>query len=114
MSLKHPVERGERDRRNRFDRIAQTVSYFASSPAFFVLCAGLVVAWLAGYVFGAGSSYEQATGTAIGFFPMVRDGIHLARQSRPRLGLAGERWDGILRFGIDEFVGRCGGHKRGG
>jgi low affinity Fe/Cu permease len=65
MSLKHPVERGEADRRGRFDQIAQTVSYFASSPVFFLLCAGLVTAWLAGYLFGASSSYEQAMGTAL-------------------------------------------------
>lgn len=65
MSLKHPVERGEPGHRGRFDQIAQIVSYFASSPLFFVLCAGLVAAWLAGYALGAGSTYEQATGTGL-------------------------------------------------
>jgi low affinity Fe/Cu permease len=48
-----------------FDRLAQRASYFSSSPAFFVLCLGLVLAWLAGYVFGAGSAYEQAMGTGL-------------------------------------------------
>jgi low affinity Fe/Cu permease len=32
---------------------------------FFVLCAALVLAWLAGYVFGAGAAYEQALGTVL-------------------------------------------------
>jgi low affinity Fe/Cu permease len=65
MSLKHPVERGEMDRRGLFDRLAQRASYFSSSPLFFVLCLALIVAWLGGYVVGASSSYEQAMGTAL-------------------------------------------------
>jgi low affinity Fe/Cu permease len=65
MSLKHPVERGEEDRRGTFDRLAQRASYFSSSPVFFGLCLALVLAWLAGYVFGASSAYEQAMGTAL-------------------------------------------------
>ncbi len=65
MSLKHPVARGEQDRRGRFDEVAQRASHFASSPAFFAFCVALVLAWLGGYVIGAGASYEQATGTAL-------------------------------------------------
>ncbi len=65
MSLKHPVERGEADRRGPFDRLAQRASYFSSSPLFFFLCAALVVAWAAGYAFGAGDTYEQALGTTL-------------------------------------------------
>ena len=65
MSLKHPVERGVRDRRGAFDRFAQRASYFTSSPLFFLICVGLVLAWLAGYVFGASDAYEQAAGTAL-------------------------------------------------
>lgn len=65
MSLKHPVERGEADQRGPFDRAAQRVSYFASSPLFFVLCVALVLAWLAGYVLDAGAGYEQGIGTAL-------------------------------------------------
>ncbi|MDQ6745663.1 MAG: hypothetical protein M3Z27_06595 [Actinomycetota bacterium] len=65
MSLKHPVSRGALDRRNRFDEVAQRASYFASSPVFFAFCVVLVLAWLGGYVVGAGASYEQATGSAL-------------------------------------------------
>jgi low affinity Fe/Cu permease len=65
MSFRHPVERGESNRRGFFDRLAQRASYFSSSPLFFLLCVALVTAWLAGYVFGAGARYEQAIGTAL-------------------------------------------------
>ena len=65
MSLKHPTERGDAGQRGFFDRLAQRASYFSSSPLFFILCVALVLAWLAGYVFDAGSSYEQALGTAL-------------------------------------------------
>jgi low affinity Fe/Cu permease len=65
MSLRHPVARGETDSRSRFDELAERASYFASSPAFFVFCLALVLAWLGGYAFGASASYEQATGSAL-------------------------------------------------
>jgi low affinity Fe/Cu permease len=65
MSFRHPVERGEHDRRGPFDRIAQRASYFSSSPLFFVICLAMVLAWIGGYVFGASSAYEQAAGTAL-------------------------------------------------
>jgi low affinity Fe/Cu permease len=65
MSLKHPVQRGEPGRRGGFDRLAQGASYFSSSPLFFLICLLLVLAWIAGYIFDAGSSYEQALGTAL-------------------------------------------------
>jgi low affinity Fe/Cu permease len=65
MSLRHPVARGRPGHRGGFDRFAQRASYFSSSPMFFVVCAALVLAWLGGYVFGAGSAYEQAIGTGL-------------------------------------------------
>jgi low affinity Fe/Cu permease len=65
MSLKHPTERGQSGRRGFFDRLAQRASYFSSSPLFFLLCVALVLAWVAGYVFGASDAYEQAIGTAL-------------------------------------------------
>jgi low affinity Fe/Cu permease len=65
MSLKHPVARGDKDRRGRFDEFAQRASYFASSPIFFVFCIALVLAWLTGYVVGASAGYEQATESAL-------------------------------------------------
>ncbi len=65
MSLKHPIERGELNRRGFFDRLAQRASYFSSSPLFFAVCLALIAAWLGGYVFGASDQYEQALGTAL-------------------------------------------------
>ncbi len=65
MSLKHPVARGAPGQRSRFDEAAQRASHFASSPVFFAFCVGLVLAWLGGYVVGAGAAYEQAMGSAL-------------------------------------------------
>ncbi len=64
-SLRHPVDRGEPERRTRFDKVAERASYFSSSPLFFLVCAGLVAAWALGYAFHAGSTYEQVMGTVI-------------------------------------------------
>jgi len=65
MSLKHPASRGQPDRRGGFDQLARRASYFASSPVFFGICTLLVLAWLAGFVFGAGGAYQQAAGSAL-------------------------------------------------
>jgi low affinity Fe/Cu permease len=65
MSLKHPVARGETERRSRFDEFAQRASYLASSPVFFAFCVTLVLAWAGGYVVDASTNYEQATGSAL-------------------------------------------------
>lgn len=65
MSLKHPIERGETDRRGLFDSFAERASYFSSSPLFFLMCLVLVIAWAGGYAFSASAEYEQATGTAL-------------------------------------------------
>jgi low affinity Fe/Cu permease len=65
MSLRHPVARGGSDRATRFDRVAERASYFSSSPVFFGFCVVLVLAWLGGYLVGAGTAYEQATGSAL-------------------------------------------------
>ena len=65
QALRHPVERGEPDRRTRFDAFAERASWFSSSPPFFFLCVALVAAWALGYAFGAGATYEQVMGTAL-------------------------------------------------
>jgi low affinity Fe/Cu permease len=43
VSIKHPAE----ERRGAFDRLAEAGSNFTSSPAFFVLCVAIVLAWIA-------------------------------------------------------------------
>ena len=52
--MKHPSERGG-DERSLFDRVAERASNFSSSPAFFVGCAGLMLAWLTSYAAGLGA-----------------------------------------------------------
>jgi low affinity Fe/Cu permease len=43
VSIKHPAEA----RRSAFDRLAEAGSNFTSSPAFFVVCVAIVLAWMA-------------------------------------------------------------------
>ena len=57
-SVQHPAMRGEAERRGRFDRMAQAASHFASSAAFFVLCAAVVLTWFIGLVVGASASFQ--------------------------------------------------------
>ncbi len=65
MSLKHPVDRGQEDRRARFDQVAEWASNFSSSPVFFGCCVLLVLAWVGGYAMGASNVYEQAVTSAL-------------------------------------------------
>ena len=48
MSTQHPVERGG-EGRGFFDRAAERASNWFSSPAFFAICAALVIAWVLSY-----------------------------------------------------------------
>jgi uncharacterized membrane protein affecting hemolysin expression len=69
-ALEHPADRPGapdrtgRDRRGRFNRIAERASFLASSAMFFVLCAALVCAWALGFAFGASNRLE-AVGTGL-------------------------------------------------
>lgn len=51
-SLEHPADRSDRQR-GPFDRLAERASFVASSPLFFLVCAILVLLWVAGLVVGA-------------------------------------------------------------
>jgi low affinity Fe/Cu permease len=51
MTTTHPVDRGG-EGRGRFERLAERASNISSSPAFFLACAGLVVAWTLSFVLG--------------------------------------------------------------
>jgi low affinity Fe/Cu permease len=52
MSVKHPKERGDGERRTRFDEMAEAASNFTSSPVFFAICVALVVAWALSFALG--------------------------------------------------------------
>jgi low affinity Fe/Cu permease len=56
-SLEHPADRIE-NRRGPFDQFSQRVSFLASSPLFFLLCALLVIAWAVGLGLGASDRLE--------------------------------------------------------
>jgi low affinity Fe/Cu permease len=59
-TLEHPADRIEH-RRGAFDRFAQRVSFLASSPLFFVVCAAIVLVWAVGLALGASNRFESAT-----------------------------------------------------
>jgi low affinity Fe/Cu permease len=59
-SLQHPADRTV-DRRGRFDQFAERMSFLASSPAFFVVCVLVVLAWVVGLALGASDRFEAAT-----------------------------------------------------
>jgi low affinity Fe/Cu permease len=59
-SLQHPADRTQ-DRRGRFDQFAERMSFLASSPVFFVLCAAIVAAWAVGLAVGASDRFVAAT-----------------------------------------------------
>jgi low affinity Fe/Cu permease len=59
-SLEHPADRTEH-RRGAFDRFAQRVSFLASSPLFFVVCAAIILVWAVGLTVGASDRFESAT-----------------------------------------------------
>jgi low affinity Fe/Cu permease len=58
-ALEHPADRIE-DRRGGFDSFAQRASHLVSSPLFFVVCVGLVLAWAIGLAVGASDRFEAA------------------------------------------------------
>ncbi len=44
-----------------FDQFAERASFLASSPLFFIVCAGLVLTWAVGLIVGASNRFESAT-----------------------------------------------------
>ena len=65
MSAQHPTERGEPDKRGRFDRFAESASNFTSSPVFFGLCLLLVGAWLGSHIAGLSTEWQHLTADAL-------------------------------------------------
>ncbi len=58
-ALDHPTDRSEH-RGGGFDSFAQRASHLVSSPLFFVVCVGLVLAWAIGLIMGASDRFESA------------------------------------------------------
>jgi low affinity Fe/Cu permease len=59
-TLQHPADRTA-DRRGRFDQFAESSSFLASSPLFFIICVAVVIAWAIGFALGASDRFETAT-----------------------------------------------------
>ncbi|HEX8647866.1 MAG TPA: low affinity iron permease family protein [Thermoleophilaceae bacterium] len=58
MSTKHPTERGG-EGHSAFDTFSERASNLTSSPFFFAFCVLLIAAWVASYVFDAGSTLQH-------------------------------------------------------
>ena len=63
--LRHPAERGQERQRGRFERLAETASFLASSPPFFALCFAAVLVWAVGLAVGADDRFLSAVSGAM-------------------------------------------------
>jgi low affinity Fe/Cu permease len=59
-TLRHPADRTEGADRGRFERLAESGSFLASSPLFFGVCLVVLVVWMVGLVAGASNQFETA------------------------------------------------------
>src|ERR1700734_2602746 len=60
-TLRHPADRTAGVERGRFERLAESGSYLASSPFFFAVCLLVILAWIIGLIVGASDRFEVAT-----------------------------------------------------
>lgn len=56
----YPADRTEGAERGRFERLAESGSFLASSPLFFGVCLIVLVVWMVGLVAGASNQFETA------------------------------------------------------
>ena len=76
--LRHPAERLPQRQRGRFERLAERASFLASSPPFFALCFGAVLAWAIGLAAGADNRFLTAisggmTALTLGIVALVKN-----------------------------------------
>ena len=62
MTIKHPKDRGDGERRTRFDEVAEAASNFTSSPVFFGMCVALVVAWIVSFALDLNANLRDFLG----------------------------------------------------
>ena len=70
-TLTHPADRTEGVERGRFERLAESGSFFASSPLFFAICLLVILAWIVGLIVGASDRFEVATAGSISALTLV-------------------------------------------
>jgi low affinity Fe/Cu permease len=69
-SLEHPVDRTHAQR-GPFEQFSQRVSFLASSPLFFLICVGLVIAWGCGLALGVDDRLETALGGSMSALTLI-------------------------------------------
>jgi low affinity Fe/Cu permease len=105
VAPRHPIERGTPGERSRFDRVAQAASNFTSSPAFFVLCIGIVTLWLVTHVAGLSGEWQHLTGDAMAAITLLL--LALLKNSELRAEHAVQRkLDAIAAALLEQREGR--------
>jgi low affinity Fe/Cu permease len=59
-AFRHPADRTEGAERGRFERLAESGSFLASSPLFFGVCLVVLVVWMVGLIAGPSNQFETA------------------------------------------------------
>src|SRR5450755_1491135 len=70
-TLRHPADRTEGIERGRFERLAESGSFLASSPFFFAVCLLVILAWIIGLIVGASDRFEVAAAGSISALTLV-------------------------------------------
>jgi low affinity Fe/Cu permease len=70
-TLRHPADRTEGVERGRFERLAESGSFLASSPFFFAVCLLVILAWIIGLIVGASDRFEVAAAGSISALTLV-------------------------------------------
>jgi low affinity Fe/Cu permease len=104
-TFRHPAERVEGPERGRFERLAESGSFLASSPLFFVVCVGVILVWLAGLVVGASDRFETDIAGLVSVLTLVL--VALLKNAELRSELA-------LQRKLDAIASSLLQDKRGG
>ena len=70
-TLRHPADRTHGVERGRFERLAESGSFLASSPFFFAVCLLVILAWIVGLIVGASDRFEVAAAGSISALTLV-------------------------------------------
>ena len=70
-TLRHPADRTKGVERGRFERLAESGSFLASSPLFFTVCLLVILVWMVGLIVGASDRFEVAASGLVSALTLV-------------------------------------------
>ncbi|MEU6866636.1 hypothetical protein ABZ924_25810 [Streptomyces sp. NPDC046876] len=108
MTFRHPAERSNgKDRKGRFERLAELASNFTSSAVFSVLCVILVAGFLAVHAAGLPIEWQHLAGDSIGAVSLLL--LALLKNTERRAEHAIQRkLDAIASALLEQQEGRQG------